>query len=269
MSNIADKLNYLNDTKKAIKTSIKNRGVDVSDDDTFRSYADKIDNIGETVDKIKFGASVDAVIGDVDENGVLQPPTWTGALNFAGVKEIGERSLYQTFTDYFGVTSVDLSSVISVAGSGLYETFRNDSGGYIKEVSLRSLITVGEYGMYYAFWGNKELSILDLSFLTTIDERGLWGTFGLTGVEEIAFNSLTTVGSLGLAYVFYRCEKLKKVLFPSLINISTNGLNQSSFGLCPNLTEIHFRVDMQSTIEAMSSYVDKWGATNATIYFDL
>ena len=42
---IADKLTYLSDTKDAIKQAITGKGVDVSDTDTFRSYADKISSI--------------------------------------------------------------------------------------------------------------------------------------------------------------------------------------------------------------------------------
>ena len=42
---IADKLTYLNGTKDAIKQAIIGKGVDVSDTDTFRSYADKITSI--------------------------------------------------------------------------------------------------------------------------------------------------------------------------------------------------------------------------------
>lgn len=42
---IADKLTYLSGTKDAIKQAIIGKGVDVSDSDTFRSYADKISSI--------------------------------------------------------------------------------------------------------------------------------------------------------------------------------------------------------------------------------
>ena len=42
---IADKLTYLSGTKDAIKQAIIAKGVDVSDTDTFRSYADKIEAI--------------------------------------------------------------------------------------------------------------------------------------------------------------------------------------------------------------------------------
>ena len=42
---IADKLTYLNGTKDAIKQAIIGKGVEVTDTDTFRSYADKITSI--------------------------------------------------------------------------------------------------------------------------------------------------------------------------------------------------------------------------------
>lgn len=42
---IEDKLNYLLDTKKQIKNSITEKGVDILETDTFRSYADKIKQI--------------------------------------------------------------------------------------------------------------------------------------------------------------------------------------------------------------------------------
>ena len=97
MSNIADKLNYLNDTKKAIKTSIKNRGVDVSDDDTFRSYADKIDNIGETINKTKFGVSIDSMLGDVDENGNYIRPSTSDIIDLSGVINVASGQLEYAF----------------------------------------------------------------------------------------------------------------------------------------------------------------------------
>lgn len=45
MGTTAEKLNHLKQTKEKIKTAIENRGVTVADTDTFRSYADKIDDI--------------------------------------------------------------------------------------------------------------------------------------------------------------------------------------------------------------------------------
>lgn len=42
---LVQKLNYLLDTKEAIKEAIINKDVKVTDTDTFRSYADKINSI--------------------------------------------------------------------------------------------------------------------------------------------------------------------------------------------------------------------------------
>ena len=42
---ISDKLNYLLETKQAIKQALIDKGQEVADTDTFRSYADKIASI--------------------------------------------------------------------------------------------------------------------------------------------------------------------------------------------------------------------------------
>lgn len=61
---IADKLTYLNGTKEAIKQAITDKGVEVSNADTFRSYADKI-------------ASITTGNGTVDIEGTWHPnPYW-------------------------------------------------------------------------------------------------------------------------------------------------------------------------------------------------
>lgn len=46
MGTVVEKIQYIEGTKEAIKKAIKNKGVDVSDTDTFRSYAEKIKEIG-------------------------------------------------------------------------------------------------------------------------------------------------------------------------------------------------------------------------------
>ncbi|MDO4391490.1 MAG: hypothetical protein Q4C11_00080 [Clostridium sp.] len=54
MSSLENKLQYINGTKVAIREAIQNKGVKIADGDTFRSYADKINNI-DTADIIKKG----------------------------------------------------------------------------------------------------------------------------------------------------------------------------------------------------------------------
>lgn len=44
---IIDKLNYLNETKELIKDSLNDLGAEITDEDTFRSYVTKIDELSE------------------------------------------------------------------------------------------------------------------------------------------------------------------------------------------------------------------------------
>ena len=53
---LVQKLNYLLDTKEAIKEAIVNKKVEVSDSDTFRSYAEKIGTIKDGGDEILIDA---------------------------------------------------------------------------------------------------------------------------------------------------------------------------------------------------------------------
>lgn len=51
-ASMADKFIYLNETKIAIKDAIKAKGIEVTDDATFRSYADRILEIDGDVLKL-------------------------------------------------------------------------------------------------------------------------------------------------------------------------------------------------------------------------
>ena len=42
-----DKLNYLNETKEQIKDALNNLGAEITDEDTFRSYVDKINELAD------------------------------------------------------------------------------------------------------------------------------------------------------------------------------------------------------------------------------
>ena len=60
---IADKLNNIVETKGLIKQAIIDKGVQVSDSDNFRSYADKINSIK--------GGPDEYIPLSVDSNGIL------------------------------------------------------------------------------------------------------------------------------------------------------------------------------------------------------
>lgn len=175
-------------------------------------------NITGGGEKTKFGASVDTWLGDVDENGVLQPTNVQTALNFAGVKEISD------------------------------------------------------FGLANAFYSNEHITSADFSSVTKIGASGLSSAFNGSSLSSVIFSSLTTIGDGAFILAFNSCRYLTTISFPALVNVDTNSFGGQSYNTAfrlSNVKEIHFRADMQATIEATSQYANKWGATSATIYFDL
>lgn len=80
MSDIATKLAYLNETKSLIKQAIINKGVSISDTDSFRSYAVKISNINTSslpseISTIGCRFWADAI----DNTGTTRDYRWSGS----------------------------------------------------------------------------------------------------------------------------------------------------------------------------------------------
>lgn len=62
MGSLSNKLNYLKQTKQTIKQAIIDKGVVVSNDDTFRSYAEKINGIIMGIDTSDATATAEDIV---------------------------------------------------------------------------------------------------------------------------------------------------------------------------------------------------------------
>lgn len=62
MGTINEKLNYLLQTKENIKQAIKGKGIEITDSDSFRSYAEKIETIKAGGDEILIDAPTALVL---------------------------------------------------------------------------------------------------------------------------------------------------------------------------------------------------------------
>ena len=85
---------------------------------TTRKIADlptAIETISGGTPATKYGASVDALLGDVDANGVLQAPTGAGDLVFNGVELVkSSRRMCCKFYCASGITSITFPDLKSI-----------------------------------------------------------------------------------------------------------------------------------------------------------
>ena len=151
------------------------------------------------------------------------------------------------FNGCTSLTSIDLPNVTSI-----------DKGAFnyctsLTSIDLPNVTSIG----YNAFFGCTSLTSIDLPNVTSIDNNAFNSCTSLTFID------LPNVTSIGNG-AFYNCTSLTSIDLPNVTSIGGY-----AFYYCNKLTAIHFSAANKSKITANSYYSDKWGATNATIYFDI
>jgi len=106
---------------------------------------------------------------------------------------------------------------------------------------------LGNYALYYAF-------------------------YGCTGLTSVDFSNLTSISGIqALYYAFYGCTSLTTLSFPSLTSTSF-GTNTNQFNNMLNGVSgctVHFPSNLQSVIGSWSDVTAGFGGTNTTVLFDL
>lgn len=248
--------------------------------------------VEKKVPKVKYGVSIDNLLGDVDENGVysIYNPNSDDIIefNFTGVKIISGSYSFaykcSILPENFILSFPDLEE-IQYSGLRLVCYDVGANSGIIKGLNLSKVKSIGDYGLREAFdtytWDSGyEIGTLYMPLLESIGQYGLYSAFRSCGVKKIVVDSLKTVGSYAFQSAFQmlsvsRTEKISEpIYFYSLTSVEANAFaagatTRPAFQNQTTIPEIHFRVDMQATIEALTGYANKFGATNAIIYFDL
>ena len=193
-------------------------------------------------------------------------------VDLSALTTVGDSGMYYCFYNCGSLTSVDLSALTNVDSSGMDSCFYGCTS--LASVDLSALTNVDSSGVSRCFYNCTSLASVDLSALTTVGDSGMYYCFANCGsLASVDLSALTNVDSSGMDSCFFNCVALTSISFPSLTSVQTDSFGSASYSYafrgCTALTEIHFRADMQATIEAMTGYADKWGATNASIMFDL
>lgn len=222
----------------------------------------------------KFGATIDSIIGNVDENGALGNPAEQTSIVFDGVKEIGYGVCQYMFYFKNNITGVAFPELTTIDGI-MACSHMCGSCFNLNSVSFPVLETIfGYLACPSMFFNCSNLTSLSFPALTTI--RGDYACQQMLKfcgkMVSVSFPVLTTIdGKYVCEDMFYGCG-ITSISFPALAEILPNDITNQFTGMftyCYELTEIHFPATMKARIEQLDGYVDKWGAEYATIYFDL
>lgn len=170
-----------------------------------------------------------------------------------------------------------LDNVTEITGSYAFQRAYS-SCSKLQSTALDNLTRIsGDYACQEMFNQGSGITSTGLHNLTSIS-----GNYACDSMfdyckenTDIELEKLESIsGTYACQSMFSSNTKLTTARFPMLTTVSTAnamGRNASSgmFAYCTNLTEIHFRADAQAVIESLTAYAYKFGATNATIYFDL
>lgn len=262
---IAEQLNNLYQIKEDIKNTMIDSGIDMTNT-PFSEYATTILEASKLdTDKTKFGVSLLSFIN----------PDAINLFDFVGtgIRDIKTFALQGTFAGNSKVqtaTFPDLTTISGVSGCRCTFAYCNTLTAF----NMPNLTTLSGEGCCWGMFINcTQLTTADLSAITEVSgDYACQGMFAhCYALNTIRFDNLSTVsGNFAFNNTFYTCSSLTTISFPKLTTISnTNAFTEDTFSNCDALTEIHFRYDMKEIVEGLDGYAEKFGATNATIYFDL
>lgn len=264
MATIAENLTLLESTKANIKQAIVNKGVSVSDTDTFASYADKIGQIsgGSSAAALDFGSINYAYAPTILKNGldasVAYLNRWTGnhfnsdsELMFMPKVEIIDSeplSLGQvgsSFPKLLIFPDIDFKHK-DISGQNLFYNSKAAS------IHLKNINFVAN--MQDMFNGCDNLSDLTGSGLTTDSDvttayRCFYKCHLLTAVPDLFNGAQTNLTTLD--YMFYECS-----------NMTTIDLSSWKFGQVTSMKYMFARCEKAETIDITGIDTSKMTSTS-------
>lgn len=252
--------------------------------------------VGVPTPEVKYGVSVNNLLPTFNSDGTITPAqaaeTFSVSVSSApeglfswmfaryrgaaksiiidGVTTCSENAFQDFCRQNTAVQTVVFRALESVGGGTLTTPFAFAFSGTRARVSFPSLRHIGMSGMDSAYI-NLDLQSVDEVFpvLESISgNSALRAAFVDAAASPCTFSSVRTITGASSSGVAEKNRTFgglsaKVFRFPSLTSIEGRYIFPAA------ATEIHFPAASQTAIEASEGYATKWGATNATIYFDL
>ena len=217
------KLNYLLETKNQIKNAIVAKGVAIEDTDTFRSYADKINDIKG---------------GNIEEYLILNPTLLleTSYLFNRIIKEIPN--------------NVDISNYTNLANCFYYCVS-------LTEIDLtKVLLNDNVMNIMAMFWGCSNLQTINLGKISNLKLQHVGYTFyNCYKLIEI-IGTIDMINNANVSNTFQNCKELK---FVNIKNLNITGLDLST---CNKLSYESLMYLINNIIETTTTKTISLGSTN-------
>lgn len=217
-----------------------------------------------TVDKEKFGITIDNLVGDVDSNGGYVKPSGELEVDFSGVRTIGQKGMAHMFSSSAAVKSASFPDLEVIDEYGLDSTFADSTIESFSAPKLRQVTT--ECAMRDTFSGAKNLSSLSMPNLQSVDgvsafycivansgvlsvnipnlhtatgNAVLSGAFESTRLQQLDLSNLRTVsGASALAYLCNACPSLTTLDIGNVPYLDYQQMAVYMCGNCGSLTNI-------------------------------
>ena len=209
---IADQITRLNNAKAAIKNSIENKGVAVSN-------TAKLDEYAALIDSIKVGSGGSG--GDEDDWLKIRTNNYS---NFG----------YLFYRCY--ATSLDVNTFDTSKATGMEYMFYSCTN--LTSLDVSSFNTSQVTTMQYMFWNCRKLTSLDLSNFNTAKVTDMSSMFyACYDLIELNLSSFDTSAVTKMGSMFYNCAALTS-LDVSSFNTSKVTDMSSMFQKCTSLTSL-------------------------------
>lgn len=232
---IADQITRLNNAKAAIKNSIENKGVTVSN-------TAKLDEYAALIDSIEIGSGGDENDWlDIRTNGgwnyaYLFYMCYAESLDLSSLDTSRATNMSYMFHSCVNLTTLDLSHFNTSQVTNMNRMFYYC--GKLRSLDLSSFNTSLVTDMSYMFFGCDSLTTLDLSNFDTSQVKDMTYMFqSCKNLTSIDLSNFDTSNITNISYMFENCKLLTEL---DLSSFDTSQVTNMSymFNGCTNLTTI-------------------------------
>ena len=286
MSSFNDKIEYAQETKRLLKNALIAKGAEVSEEDTFRSYVNKVTDLNVTSEIPPTAISINNFDATyfLNSGTTIRPRIITLLVN-SNIDWTNFNNLHVTNMEsmFSGVAtrdneSIDVGNLDTSYATTFYELFANCSG--LTSLDLNHFNVSNVQAFRYTFKGCRSLTSLLIDKWNPISATSFFYMFdGCSKLDNLNLSSWNTPNLTNTSYTFSGCASLK--------NLDISGWNMSKvtstsymFSGCSSLERLDLsNLDLSTVTDASYMFkscksllyldISNWDSTNLTNVSDL